>query len=652
MLESDECKWEDDIYAHGGYPCGGDGKWIKDNTKCKKLYCDIGYWYSKQLDKCEIDPCTNEKVVNMINLNDEYNRTINLNKNNNIEYVFSIQTNEYLYFFEANEPWYIKYSFNNSCPSKICVLQMNSNNHNNKIHINYFRNAEKEIVIKITSIKNFNGIIQSLGPQNIIFEDIQALPKNKILISEQSVDYIYSFKTFDKSTKMLYAEYNEIMTVSDIINKNEEYFKEFDNELFIAQKDKIFIFVAEAETPGKLIDILITPKLGYDYSYINSKSINTTCYFSNEIKNYTIDFSNNNKYDIMLHLSSSTKDNEISIYNYQTEKETILNSNNSYYSFEKTNLIYKGKLEIKVTKGDNVLLDFLYAIDTFYFDILTEKEYTNYKLTKPTIIKFDKNNKNKNIKISIFSEVHTTFGYSFITYYSKNNYILSPNKFKPTITGDNYYELEIYNRNKVLEESESFCLLLYFDSNDLKNNAILLTKEDADHEEESEEEYEKEKENEKEGGKEKEKENEREHEKENEKESKENEKENEKEREKESKEDEKESKEREKEGKEYEKESKEREKEGKEDEKESKENEKESKGSDRNNDGKGDNTPEGLEGWHIAIIVICSLLVLGGVAFLLIYVFALSKKKINIEDIGSIISQNRPNNFRDADEQN
>ena len=249
-------------------------------------------------------------------LDGPYNDEITISEDSNIEYVFEIETNEYLYFFESSEPGYLRYSFNNPCPSKICVLQMNVGNHNDILHINYFRNLDKNVTIRITSVHNYNGYIQSIGPIGFYSNAIRTIPKNIILISEESVDYIYYFKTFDKSTKLLYAEYNETMTVSDIINKNEQYFREFDKELLIAQKDKIFIFSAELENPGKLINILILPKKGYDYLYIDSQTPLVNWYFSNDIPTYTIDFSYN-KYDIMFHLSTSTRDTEISSYNYE-----------------------------------------------------------------------------------------------------------------------------------------------------------------------------------------------------------------------------------------------------------------------------------------------------------------------------------------------
>ena len=43
---------------NGGYKCGDDGKWTQT---CQISYCDIGYYYDKKLNKCEIDKCTNSE---------------------------------------------------------------------------------------------------------------------------------------------------------------------------------------------------------------------------------------------------------------------------------------------------------------------------------------------------------------------------------------------------------------------------------------------------------------------------------------------------------------------------------------------------------------------------------------------------------------
>ncbi len=110
-----------------------------------------------------MDPCTNEDLVKTVSLTGIYNEVITISKDANIEYVFTIENDKYLYLFEASEPGYFQYSFNKPCLSSIVLLPFNFDYDTNIIHINYFRNADKNVTIRITSTYNFDGVIFSLG---------------------------------------------------------------------------------------------------------------------------------------------------------------------------------------------------------------------------------------------------------------------------------------------------------------------------------------------------------------------------------------------------------------------------------------------------------------------------------------------------------
>ena len=58
---------------------------------------------------------------------------------------------------------------------------------------------------------------------------------------------------------------------------------------------------------------------------------------------------------------------------------------------------------MKVSNGKRALFDLLYQYDEKNYEILTEKEYKGQRIYKPVIIKFDKNYKNKNINIRLYS---------------------------------------------------------------------------------------------------------------------------------------------------------------------------------------------------------------------------------------------------------
>ena len=64
-----------------------------------------------------------------------------------------------------------------------------------------------------------------------------------------------------------------------------------------------------------------------------------------------------------------------------------------------------------------------------------------------------------------------------------------PYEMSPSITGSNTYSLTINNKDEILEEGESFALVLYIDRNVFANDELLVTKvEETQHDEEEEEE--------------------------------------------------------------------------------------------------------------------------------------------------------------------
>ena len=254
---NESCTFKEDEHAHGGNPCGSNGKW--DKNKCQKYYCDFGYYYSKIEDKCIRDYCTNDPNETEIILNDSYNKTITLNKNNNIEYVFRIQNKKYTYIFEASEPGYMLYEYNNPCPSLICSLQLGDE----KIHLNYFRNitSDKDITIRITSFQNFPDKFESLAVSEYKEEILEPLSQKRIFILEPKVNYITYPKVFDEKTKIYKAEYdNTKMKSEDIININEQFFIEVKDEIIETPPGKIYILAIKTENPGALIDIYLQPQ--------------------------------------------------------------------------------------------------------------------------------------------------------------------------------------------------------------------------------------------------------------------------------------------------------------------------------------------------------------------------------------------------------
>ena len=414
------------------------------------------------------------KEINII-LNDTYDENITINSENNDKYIFTIDTNKYIYSFESNDPSYIVFDKDKPCPS-ICIFQKDAENHQNKIYINYNKNIpEKDIKIRIKSYPNIKGRINSMTLSNINIDKAEKTKGKNILIIEPKEDYIFYFKTFEKNVGIFYAEYDSDMNINDIIDINEDYFISYDNKIKDAKNGKTYIIVYSTDINEKLLYILMQPKFLNEQIDISGNELQNNFYLSDTSKEYTLNFEKN-KYDRIIHLSKTTIDSEIIIKN--GNKETILNSSNPYYLFDNINGIFTGKLTLKNTKKETgSLIEFLYAINENDYEILEEQEYDEKRLTKPIIMKFNHNTENSRITITISSKKEKEFNYKYITGYSINNYINFPIETIPDLTGNSTYELNINNK-KGNTNDETLYLIIYINSNILSddNYEIIMTK--------------------------------------------------------------------------------------------------------------------------------------------------------------------------------
>ena len=477
-MNENECySFDDDVHAHGGYECNEDGKW---SNVCRKYYCDLGYYYNVYKGRCERDICANDENEEDIYLKENYENIIKLNSDNNKEYIFHINNSDYIYIFENvnGEEGYIHYGYNISCP-KLCVVQYGNSEHKNKIHLNYYRNATgNNIIIKISSIKNYNGNILSLKTKDSIIDNITPLilPKN-ILIFEPLSDYILYTRTIDNRISIKKAEYIKEISINDILNINEKYFDDFDNEITVLNQGKMYILAIASETEetyNKPYEILLQPKIiEKELIEINE---NNFIYITQE-KEYILDF-NNNKNNTYIELSRLTLDSELIIKEMSTGKETLLNKDNIYYKFDETEEIFKGKLLLKIKNSKDALINFIYKCNETETEILEEKEYIEHKISKSKIIiKFDNNIKNKYIKITVLNN-EKEMNFSISSGFGINNYI-KYSKLKNSNKSLKKYsktDIIIYNSDDQLEKDEYFYLFLLFENEDIKSDSILITK--------------------------------------------------------------------------------------------------------------------------------------------------------------------------------
>ena len=416
-----------------------------------------------------------------IYLNGEYENEIVLNKTNNKKFIFHLNNFDYIYFFESGDiNGYIHYENDVPCPN-LCAIQFNQSIHENILYINNYKNAtEQNIIIKISSEKNIDGEIKSIKSNDFIINEIKPIKNLKyIFIFESFNDYIFYLKSIDNSISIKFAEYNKEMTKLDILNVNPKYFKNSNNKLKELKPNSVYIFSILSEVYNKPVEMFLQPKIYNDNIEIIGDQVNYI-YLSNEKDKYTLDFTKNNLVR-SIQLSRLTIDSEITLTELGTNEDIKLNKDNLYYIFKDETNPFTGKLELKVTNGSNALIEFLFKYDEA--DILNEKEYTNYRITKEkTMIKFTNNNKNKFINLNIFSENDENFKFSMASGYAKGNYFhYSPvNQLSNLEHEFSSTEIKLYYENYTLENDEYFYLFLTFEEEKIldANYSISLTKTD------------------------------------------------------------------------------------------------------------------------------------------------------------------------------
>ena len=453
-----------DPYAHGGFVCGDDDYW-KDGT-CQKYYCDIGYYYDTYEKKCKVDLCINDPYEKEKILDGEYFDTIIINEKNNTEYVFHINNEEYIYFFQIEgEEGYIHYDYNIPCPN-LCVVQYPNQLQKYTIHLNYYRNAtEKNTIVHISSVHVNPGSTSTLSEKFDIDRISSIMPLNVLnsfYVFEGYVDYAIYFQTFAQNTIIRMAEYNKIMDVMDIFSLNENYFSDFNDKLLVAESNKIYIIVIHSSNDlelNKPFKLLLQPKnLSSHIEIVQDKT--ALLYLPQNEQEYILDFFMNSK-DRLIQLSHATLEGEIEIINEQTQENITLNKDNLYYKQDTG--IFNGKLIFKVKKS--ALIEFLVRF-TDTVEILKEKEYNNYKIKETTILTFENNNWINPIYIKIFSENKKPFKYGMMSGFTLDKYSHFSNSY---IVNNLLYEykssvIEVKIPNITLNEGEYFYLMLIIDN--------------------------------------------------------------------------------------------------------------------------------------------------------------------------------------------
>ena len=146
-FETSDCDSKLNInHAHGGYICGSDGKWDKNN--CIASYCDPGFILNNERTECIKDPC-DEITLNQITIKEEAELKYEI-KPKNI-YIFSIENENYTYIFDSNAK-NLFYTYNDA--HILAITDKNEFNNTDKVYVNFYTNITENIEIKIKPVKN------------------------------------------------------------------------------------------------------------------------------------------------------------------------------------------------------------------------------------------------------------------------------------------------------------------------------------------------------------------------------------------------------------------------------------------------------------------------------------------------------------------
>ena len=129
--------------GHGGYLCGSNGKWDKNN--CIATYCDKGYILNDDRTKCIEDPC--EKItLKEISIKGEKELDITIEPNNT--YIFKIESEKNKYKFNSEiEKFFYIYNENHILEA---VNRDATFKKDDKIYVNYFVNITENHTVRVT----------------------------------------------------------------------------------------------------------------------------------------------------------------------------------------------------------------------------------------------------------------------------------------------------------------------------------------------------------------------------------------------------------------------------------------------------------------------------------------------------------------------
>ena len=428
LLHDDDCQEVNgDIHAYGGYKCNSYNTW--DKSQCYAYYCDIGYYFDQKLKKC-IKNCQFDEKSYFI-YEDNISLTFDIKKNINYNFIFP--------FFETK-----KY-----------FIEMDYSGIKGKIKpLNYYRFESFKFPIdrklKITEISTNISLIYLYNKNT----KHSIISKSETLIFiDISEDYILYLDNIYKSakTKVQIAEYKSEMTYDNILNIDQKYFFDFNENIKTLSKDNMYLLYINFVDLDPF-NVFIGPKNNFETIEIIGLELDFLYLEKNKIS--TLDF-RKNLINRMIKLSRETLNSEIKILN----KDFVLNSENLYYPVDDN---YKEKLILKVEK-ENALIEFLFKQDYKDIEVLYFEKKKFILNKKYNILPIPKKYSSKLIEIELFKNnfltkliiylAYTIPPYNFFSSDIKENVITMNEKFKISLN-------EHYKGDINLMEGESYCVMI------------------------------------------------------------------------------------------------------------------------------------------------------------------------------------------------
>ena len=328
LLHSD-CTIEGKEHAHGGYRCKSDkNEWDTDN--CQPYYCDIGYYYNQFKEEC-MEECSFDDTKSYLILGDVDEEIYEIDNNTLTTFSFINETNNLYYFYNSSEDLVYGYPKIGFVKAETLFINRDKNaKHNFTFTINK--------VITNTNIVRFNFI----NYNGFKVDQIFLIGNKQIFVFEAAADFIfYGNKMLHaKENKLKYTTYNGQMTLKDILDGNENYFKEYKNEDSYLTLSKYEIYILYVDCSGvEQIQYYLAPKNTNENIFITGTDTNFL--FLQKDKTYELDFTSNT-FNRLIKLSRKTPLSKITILD--ENDPVVLDSDNIYY-------------EIKVKSKDKIKLE-------------------------------------------------------------------------------------------------------------------------------------------------------------------------------------------------------------------------------------------------------------------------------------------------------